>query len=340
MTERARALGVRILLQTTARKVLKDGGRVSGLVAEDKSGEEVRIKARAVFIGTGGFGDNPEMVRKYTENEIGRDIFPIKVPGMVGEGIRMAWEAGAAPSKMTMHLIFSLPPPYNGRGGAREELAAFRQPNLIVNLQGERIVNEEIIANTTYLGNAIRRQKNHCAFVIFDADTRREYEKNGMHYCDTATAESIDANIQKVLDEGCNCIYVADSLEELAARTGINLEGLKRTVEEYNRACARGRDDYFNKKPEYLRPVRTPRFYAGKLVPSAYGSLGGIKINHKMEVLDRSDEVIGGLYAGGVDANALYDDSYIYIMPGNTMGFALNSGRIAGENAAEYVKKL
>lgn len=55
--------------------------------------------------------------------------------------------------------------------------------------------------------------------------------------------------------------------------------------------------------------------------------------------MDKNDDVIPGFYAVGVDANALYDDSYIYTLPGNTMGFALNSGRIAGENAAKYVKK-
>ena len=40
----------------------------------------------------------------------------------------------------------------------------------------------------------------------------------------------------------------------------------------------------------------------------------------------------------GVDANTIYGDSYIFTLPGNNMGFAVNSGRMAGENAAEYVK--
>ena len=48
--------------------------------------------------------------------------------------------------------------------------------------------------------------------------------------------------------------------------------------------------------------------------------------------------MIPGLYAGGTDACSIYGDTYVFILPGNTMGFALNSGRIAGENAAEYVK--
>jgi len=72
---------------------------------------------------------------------------------------------------------------------------------------------------------------------------------------------------------------------------------------------------------------------------SGYGSLGGIKINHKTEVLDKNWDPLPGLYAAGTDACTIYGDSYVFVLPGNTMGFALNSGRMAGENAAEYIKK-
>ncbi|NLY39525.1 MAG: FAD-binding protein, partial [Firmicutes bacterium] len=107
-----------------------------------------------------------------------------------------------------------------------------------------------------------------------------------------------------------------------------------------NEACETGRDKVFYKSPRYLRPIRKPKFFAGKYYPSAYGSLGGIKVNHRLEVLTEDYEIIPGLYAAGVDANAIYGDTYVFILPGNTMGFALNSGRMAGENAADYVASL
>jgi fumarate reductase flavoprotein subunit len=66
--------------------------------------------------------------------------------------------------------------------------------------------------------------------------------------------------------------------------------------------------------------------------------LGGIKINHRCEVVTEEQYPIPGLYAAGVDANSVFADSYIFILPGNTMGFALNSGRMAGENAVIFVK--
>jgi fumarate reductase flavoprotein subunit len=137
--------------------------------------------------------------------------------------------------------------------------------------------------------------------------------------------------VQKAIDNGNSAIFIANSLDELAAKTGINAAGLKKQVEEYNQVCETGRDDLFHKRTLYLKAVKEPPFYAGKAVPGGYGSLGGIKINHRTEV-------VPGLYAAGVDANAIFADSYIFILPGNTMGFALNSGRMAGENAVKYIK--
>ena len=135
-------------------------------------------------------------------------------------------------------------------------------------------------------------------------------------------------------------ILIANSLEELAEKTGIRLAGLKATINEYSYMCERGRDPIFHKNERYLRPLKGPRYYGGILYPAAYGSLGGIKINYKMEVVTQDQEPIPGLYAAGVDATAIYADSYVFVLPGNTMGFALNGGRMAGENAAAYVKSI
>jgi fumarate reductase flavoprotein subunit len=49
--------------------------------------------------------------------------------------------------------------------------------------------------------------------------------------------------------------------------------------------------------------------------------------------------VIPGLYAAGGDMICnLYKDIYPNILPGNAMGFALSTGRIAARSALEYIK--
>ncbi|OGO44284.1 MAG: hypothetical protein A2137_03950 [Chloroflexi bacterium RBG_16_58_8] len=52
-----------------------------------------------------------------------------------------------------------------------------------------------------------------------------------------------------------------------------------------------------------------------------------------MEVLDAGDEPIPGLYAAGACTGCWETESYCYPLTGHLVGFALNSGRIAGENA-------
>jgi fumarate reductase flavoprotein subunit len=133
---------------------------------------------------------------------------------------------------------------------------------------------------------------------------------------------------------------VADSIEELCQKTGIKLEGLMKILEEHNVACATGRDELFYKKAKYLRPVKQPKFYAAKFFPAGYGTRGGIKINYKTEVVTQDQEMIPGLYAAGGDANAIHGDTYVMLLPGGGLGFALNSGRMAGENAVAYIKSL
>ena len=337
MTQRAKALDVQIFLQTPVERLVKEGNKIVGVVAEDRSGEPVEAKAKAVIIATGGFGDNPQWIKKYTGYEWGRDLQSFRIPGLVGDGIRMAWEVGAARTDMRMELINLM------LGDVNPELAeTFRQPHLFVNVMGERFINEEIMPNTAFTGNAISRQKDRMAFLIFDENIKRHMENVGFDFYHLVfpftKVGNLDALIKEAVDTGFKEVFVANSLEELAEKTGIDSDGLKATVEEYNGYCERGFDPIFNKSHKLLRPIKEPKFYAGRQLPGAYGTLGGIKINHRTEVLDKNWKVIPGFYAAGTDACSIYGDTYVFILPGNTMGFALNSGRIAGESAAEFAK--
>jgi len=338
LTEKAKELGAKILLQTPVRQILKEKDRVVGVVAEDPSGESMEARAKAVIVCTGGFGNNPEMIKKYTGYEWGKDLASFRIPGVDGDGVRMAWEVGAAPTEMTMEMIYMMPGEFDPALGE-----VFRQPHLMVNLLGERFMNEEIMPNTTFTGNAIARQKDRTAFLIFDEAIKEHMERVGFDQVSVVfpfmKAANFDNLLKGHIEKGFKEIFVADSLPELAVKTGIDASGLQMTVDEYNGFCEKGHDDVFNKSHRLLRPLKTPKFYAGRFLPGAYGSVGGIKINHRTEVLDKRWKVIPGLFAAGTDACSVYGDSYVFILPGNTMGFAINSGRIAGENAAAYAKK-
>ena len=85
--------------------------RVTGVIAEDKSGKTIEIESGAVVIATGGFASNKEMVKKYTGFELGKDLFTLFNLGLDGDGINMAWEAEADRDSMGMQVIFGCPGP-------------------------------------------------------------------------------------------------------------------------------------------------------------------------------------------------------------------------------------
>ena len=334
MTERAQELGVDFQLQTPVTKIIMEDGKAVGVIAKDKDGEEIEARGNAVIVATGGFGDNPQMIKEQTGYEFGKTIFNFAIPGMKGEGLKMCWEAGAGHEPCTMELMYQLPDNMNHfiLDGA------FRQPCLWVNRNGERFMPEDQIGNTTFTGNAITVQPGSVAFSIFDSKMLKKYKKHGpdliSHVHPHDLFDHFDEQWNRDIADGYEPVTQADTIEELAEKAGIDVEGLVKQIEEYNEMCAMGYDEIFEKDRRYMQPIEKAPFYCCRQNVGAYGSLGGVKINHKTQVMTQEAKVIPGLYCVGTDACNIFGDSYPFILSGNTMGFCLNSGRIAGENAA------
>jgi fumarate reductase flavoprotein subunit len=111
---------------------------------------------------------------------------------------------------------------------------------------------------------------------------------------------------------------------------------LKTTVARYNELCSRGYDEDFAKERRYLMPLNTPPYYAIKGVATILDTIGGIRINERMEVLDERNRVVPGLYAAGVVTSGWESEIYCSELSASAFGFAINSGRIAGENALRF----
>lgn len=334
MSRQARELGVEFMLETPARKLIMEDGEAVGILAVNKDGEEVEVRGKAVIIATGGFGDNPKMIKEETGFEFGKTIFNFAIPGMKGDGLKMAWEAGAGRTTPSMEIMYQLPDNMNHfiLDGA------FRQPCLWVNKDGQRFMPEDQIANTTFTGNAIAAQRGRVAYSIFDSRLLTRYKRRGpdiiSHVHPADLYDHFDEQWERDLAAGYEPIAQADTIEELAEKMGIDVDGLVAELEDYNRMCEEGHDEIFEKDRQYMQPIDTPPYYICRQNVGAYGSLGGVLINHKTEVLTQEGLVIPGLYSAGTDSCNIYGESYPFILAGNTMGFCLNSGRIAGENAA------
>ena len=68
------------------------------------------------------------------------------------------------------------------------------------------------------------------------------------------------------------------------------------------------------------------------------GTLGGVAINENIQAIDAEGNPIDNLWVAGADAGGVYGNNYV-TFEGGTLGFAYNSGRIAGENASVNSKK-
>jgi fumarate reductase flavoprotein subunit len=345
LATRAKEKGVGLRLGAPVKKILREGGRITGVVAEE-DGEDLQVAAKAVVIASGGYANNKEWIKKYAGFDLGVNIIPVGNVDKMGDGIRMAWEVGAAEEGMGVLELFRVGPfgPEHPMKNQIELIAV--QPDLWVNQRGERFCDEGIAFYDTSVGNANARYKEGYTYSIFDESIKqRLLEKGidrsvGMDNPPGTKPADFDKELNIALKKGSTDIFVADSVEELAEKIGVNPAKLKATIDEYNGFCEKGHDDLFAKEPHLLRPIKGPKFYAVKARTVFLGTLGGIKINHNTEVVDKKEKVIPGLYAVGFDAGGMWGDSYsINNSSGASAGFAINSGRIAGKNALGYIGK-
>jgi fumarate reductase flavoprotein subunit len=310
---------------------------VIGTVAE-KEGEDFEIKAGSVVVATGGFPGNIDLLKQYCP-DYNSSMHVGKWPYHTGDGLLMASEVGAAIAKNIP--IFHLgPTPESGPRGSLASIA--KNPFTIwVNKKGRRFIDEAGYMNWES-GNAILMQPDKVMYTLFDEGIRSYMEEQNTNPINSEPEEMLttgishlEAKLMREAREGG--VKISSSWEEIAKWIGAHPEVLKAEIREYNSFCDNGCDDIFAKNREYLRPLCEAPFYAIKCVTHCGETMGGIKVNEHMEVLDSDGNRIPGLYAAGVIADGWASQTYCCDeMSGSAAGFAINSGRIAGENAAEY----
>lgn len=335
MVEHFKKGGGTLLLSTPAQKLITENGRVAGVEAVDKDGEKVTVKAKYVILATGGYNFDTDFVKKTT----GIEMIPVGSPGRTGDGIKMAFSVGAVGDNMGPMMVNGAFMPAEGEAicnGPNKELRAiFRQGLLYVDATGNRFFDEELTIDWPTASNAIARS-GEWTYVVFDETTKKELETEGKGYLNPCgnfiqrhqKATELDRLIEA--NEKLGNVFVGNTIEEVAKKAGMDPATLKRSCDNMTKFARQGRDDQFGKDPYYLREVATGPFYVirGKL--NTLTSLNGVKVTENLEVLDKDDRVIPGLYATGHDAGGVYGDSYdLKVGEGTASAFAINSGRMA-----------
>jgi fumarate reductase flavoprotein subunit len=344
LAEKAKEKGVVFRTGTPVTRIIRQGNKIIG-VAADADGEEIGVAAPVVVIATGGYANNKAWIKKYSGFDIDVNMMPIGNVGKMGDGIRMAWEVGAAEEDMGILETFRFGPiaPEFRTYGPVQMIAL--QPDLWVDPKGVRFCDEGIAFCDTSVGNVNMRYKEGFTYCLFDDSIKDYYNSYGIHAnvswknLPGTKPVGFDEEMSSAVEKGSTEVFMADSVQDLAEMMKVNPDILSATVREYNGYCEKGHDDLFAKDSKFLRPLQGPMFYATKARTILLVTLGGIKINHRMEVLDTQDAVIPGLYAGGMDVGGMWGDSYPFqVATGASSGFAINSGRIAAQQGLEYIK--
>jgi fumarate reductase flavoprotein subunit len=341
-------LGVEVCTRTPAKRILLDKkGRVKGVVAHDGK-TELTITTESAIICTGGFAGNKQLMAKYGLNTENMELAGIP---HTGDGFLMATELGAATDSLGIMLVAGPGPAIKTRLKIGDRRDVIEMPLgsvtsgehvIWVNKFGRRFISESTVLHTFESSNAVRLQPDNLVYILIDskmielAGTQFKLLEAGAKASHVSTVLLKEA-VKKAVDEDTGkLVIMANSWRVIAEWIGCNPQVLESTIDEYNKCCDIGHDVIFAKDRDYLVPLRNPPYYAFRSSCRIMNTLGGIKINERMEVLNPDDLPIPGLYAAGVDAGGWTSDTYCTVEAGSAFGFALNSGRIAGENAFKY----
>ncbi len=342
--------GGKLLLQTRATELIREGGRVVGVKAKQDNGVDVVVKAKAVVIATGGFGGSPEMLKKYTHS----DKYSLSgISTNTGDGINMALGVGAALSpEISPHLT-------EFAGSTVQDYNDFFMKYLNyggllqVNLEGKRFMDESLCASQPLAKGASAIRSAGSFYVVLDQATLDTLEAKGfpgimgqeksaelkksIGWRDRALVPlaTIKAEMEQAIAAGV--AFKADSFEALEKAAGFGKGVFVGTMSRYLEAVEKKADREFYKAPYWLTPIAKGPYYLVRMEPAIFGTIGGIAVNERIEALDEGGKPIAGLYVAGQDGGGMYGYPY-YEIVGVTQGYAYNSGRIAGENAAAAAK--
>ena len=332
--------GVDIFTSTPAKKLLTSSGAVTGVQALDSKGNIMNIGAKAVILASGGYGNNPAMVKKYSWLHRSAEYTYQSVPTEnTGDGLTMVLEVGADTENLGSVMII---PCARTKTLTSHVSGAGSQPVLWVNKTGRRFASEEVAMSFADAGNTIAKQPEGAVYAIIDSDTVKHLMEDGS---DIGLGDFIEyhmklTRLQAELDQDVaeGIAWKGATIEELCKAIGLDPAVFAATVAEYNDACDKGYDPMFYKPAKFLRPVRKGPFYAINMAPSVLVSDGGIRVNGNLQVTDKDYQPIPGLYAVGNEASGLFGDTYNLDIPGTANGFAHASGRVAARHVIKTLK--
>lgn len=235
---------------------------------------------------------------------------------ITGDGIRMAEAAGAQLVDMGMIQLLPVTDPDTGSNNT----TVGQGTSMYVNQEGERFVNET--GRRDVVSKMALAQPGGYFYRITTVKNAR-VGKDGITV--------LGLNINTLLKTGK--VVKADTVEELAKKTGMDPVKFKRTVDRWNDFCRKQTVDPDFGRPSCLDNVTLYEgpYYAEKRAPGVHHSMGGIKIDTQTRVIGTDGKPIPGLFAAGEVTGGIHGTNRI---GANAIPDAISFGHLAGTTAA------
>lgn len=337
------ALDRGIPLQTgiNAEELVTDGARVIGVRAS-KEGREIFIKAnRGVVIAVSSYERNPQFTRTLG---LQLGVQSVLMPEVDGAHLRLAGPVGARIARVpdvTM-LGFQIPGEELQEGVPlwRNGMAYIGLPHtIVVNRAGKRFANEAFYRSIYFAVDIIdggsQTHPNFPCWAVFDSQAREKYPFGSI-----MPEQELPASVG----------VRADSIAELAAKIGVDAQGLASTIATFNGYCEKGADpefhrgthpwgmymsgDRFHKPNPNLGPLLKPPYYAVEFSRLASSGIAaaGVLTDHHARAIGWNDQPIEGLYLAGNSAARMETGAVMQSGISNARG--MTHGHLAGRHAA------
>jgi fumarate reductase flavoprotein subunit len=376
--DRCKELGVEILTEYTATDfIIGDMGEISGVKAKDPGGTTI-INCKYCLVSTGNVINCDSLLARCVPEYVNawRRRAGHRLPSNTGDGVLMAEKAGIPIDYKNVCITFTGP----NSSLAESELRAFDQMGeaLHINLHGKRWVNETYIqldVENGYLPTLLRQPK--CMFynimdskivsmdpmpkarIITEGNAGGRNVEAGVPDPDEKDTNRGNAapmpgnavpmpgekkpdlkELWRVASLSGRHVVIADTLEELADKMGVDRKTFVATVKRYNELCAKGHDDDYYKPEKYMLPIEKGPFYATSHFLSMDGAVGGLAINEYMQVMGKDGPVKNFYAAGDTTGSRFINRGYERIEIINDMSWATASGFLAGQNIGKRLKEI
>lgn len=300
LNEAAKNAGAEIRLGNQVTDIIAENGIPRGVRVQNESGSYT-IKAKAIIIATGGFGANSALIEKYRPDLRG---FPTtNVKSAQGDAFR--WVEKFNAQLTLMNEIQTHPTVVAGQGIMITE-AIRGNGAIMIDHRGRRFINE--LETRDVVSQAVISLPEKTAYLLFNDEVR-------------SSLKAVESYIQ--------LFTTGSTIQELAEKLNMDPQILQDTIEAYDKAREEKAADSFGRK-DHARALSAGSWYAIEVEPAIHHTMGGLKINSKAQVLNKSNNPIQNLYAAGEVTGGVHGDNRL---GGNAVADICIFGKIAAESA-------